>query len=75
MSVMWDKAQVKRMIGHCIQHLGLHAKPCREIDDNAIKVYQDLCDRTNSQKVGKRQVYVDSIQSENDLEVPLPKCS
>ncbi len=52
------------MIAYLLQRPGMHAKPCLgKIDDDAKKIYLELFDRKNSNKVGKKQAHEDSAQS------------
>ncbi len=52
------------MIGHCFQQPGMYVKPCFEKnDEQAKKLYQDLFDRKNSTKAGKKPVHDDSTLS------------
>ncbi len=50
----------------------MYANPCFEgIDDDANKLCQDLFDRKNAQKVGKKGVHKDSVQSMKVLQSSL----
>ncbi len=50
------------MIGHLLQQPEIHMKPyLREIYNDAKRLYQDLFDKMNSQKVVKKHVHKDSV--------------
>ncbi len=61
-----------RMIAHLLQRPGMHVKPCLgKIDEHAKKFYQELFDRKNSTKVGKKRVHEGSAQSIQDSQSSL----
>ena len=60
---IWPDAHATRMIGHLLQRPGMHVKPCLgKIDEHKKKIYQELFDRRNSSKAGKKRVHEDSAK-------------
>ncbi len=70
--IVWPEAHATRMIAHLLQRPGMHVKPCLgKIDDDSKKIYQELFNRKNSTKAGKKRVHEDSTQSIQDSQSSL----
>ncbi len=70
--VIWPEVHATRMFDHLLQQPGMHVKPCLgKIDEDTKKIYQELFDRKNSSKVGKKLVHEHSTQSVKDLQSSL----
>ncbi len=64
---IWPDAHATRMIGHLPQRPGMHIKPCLgKIDEHKKRIYQELFDRKNSSKAGKKRVHEDSAKLVED---------
>ncbi len=63
---LWPEVYATRMIAHLLQWPGMHVMPCLGKIDEDAKKYQELFDRKNSNKSGKKRVHEDSTQSVKD---------
>ncbi len=68
---VWPDAHATRMMAHLLQQPGMHVKPCLGKIDVHKKLYQELFDRKNSSKAGKKQLHDDSTKSVEDLQSSL----
>ena len=70
--IVWPEAHATRMIAHLLQWPGMHVKPCLgKIDEDSKKNYEELYNRKNSKKAGKKRVHEDSAQSIQDSQSSL----
>ncbi len=64
-------AHITRMISHLLQRPGMYVNPCLGKIDEHKNLYQELFDKKNSSKAGKKRLHDDSTKSVEDSQSSL----